>query len=69
MNSLVFYFGAAGLYTVGAFCFRHTSRCSRAGGDGYLRRHRRRIIAQVLVTAATLCLATAVMIQYVSNTR
>ncbi len=69
MNSLVFYFGAAGLYAAGAFCLRHTSRCCRAGGDGYLRRSRRRIIAQVLLTAATLCLGMAAMIQYISNTR
>jgi len=69
MNGLVFYFGAAALYAAGAFCFRHTSRCSHAGGDGYLRRYRRRIIAQVLLTAATLFLATALMIQYISSTR
>jgi hypothetical protein len=69
MNSVVFYFVAASLYGAGAVCLRHTSPYSHAGGDGYLRRDRRRLIAKVLFTAATICLVMAGLIQYAENTR
>jgi hypothetical protein len=69
MNVIVCYVGAVGLYGMGALCLRHTSPYSRAGGDHYLRRDRRRLIAMVMLVAATLCLATGLMIQAVESSR
>jgi hypothetical protein len=68
-SSVVFYFGAASLYAAGILCLRHTHPYSRAGGDGYLRRDRRRMLGRILFIAATLCLGMAGMIQYVEHTR
>jgi hypothetical protein len=66
MNILVFYLGALSLYGAGAFCLRHTSPYSRAGGDDYLRRDRRRLIAKTLLALATLSLATGLLVQLIN---
>jgi hypothetical protein len=67
MNVMVFYFGAVGLYGAGAVCMRHTSPYTRSGGDHYLRRDRRRLIAITLIALATMALATGLLVQMLAE--
>ena len=69
MKGLVFYLGAATLGAAGTLCLRRTNPYSRVGGEGYLRRDRRRSIGRMLFFAAGICLAMALIIQNVESSR
>ena len=67
MNVIVFYVGAVSLYGAGAVCLRHTSPYTRSGGDHYLRRDRRRLIAKTLLAMATMALTIGLIVQFVAS--
>jgi hypothetical protein len=67
MHNLVFYLVAVSLYSAGACCLRNTNPYSRSGGDHYLRRDRRRLIAKTLLALATMSLATGLIVQFIAT--
>jgi Tfp pilus assembly protein PilF len=67
MTYLVFYFGAFALFCAGAFCSRKTSALGRVGGAEYEKRRKRKVIANVLMVAATVSLATGIITQLYSG--
>ena len=66
MITLMFYFGALGLFALGALLIRRTSPYTRSGGVKLERRMKRRLVAQILLIAGALLFGMAVVSQLAS---
>jgi len=66
MNTIAFYLGAVALSILGLLCLRHTSPYTRAGGDKFEKRGKRRLIGYLLFVVAGLSLIMALIAQ-ISN--
>ena len=67
MKTIPFFLAALGLYGLGAYFMRNTHPCSRAGGDNYLRRDRRRLLGKTFLALATLSLAIGLFAEFIKS--
>ncbi len=63
MAIAAFYAGAFALCVLGSLCLRHTSPYTRVGGEKFVMRTKRRLLGQLLLVVAGLCLAVAIIAQ------
>jgi hypothetical protein len=64
IKAIVPYVLAFGLLGIGGVMMRHTSRYTRAGGEEFERRMKRRVIGIVLLIAGIMFLGLAVLNQF-----
>jgi hypothetical protein len=66
MDTIGFYLGAVLLCVLGSLCMRNTSPYTRAGGEKFEKRGKRRLLGQLLLVIAGLCLGVAIITQLAS---
>jgi hypothetical protein len=63
MDTIVFYICAVAFCGLGWFCMKNTSPYTRAGGAKFEKRGKRRLLGQLLLVIAGLCLTVAIITQ------
>lgn len=64
---IVFYLGALVFCGLGALCLRNTSPYSRAGGDQFVKRGKRKMLGYLLFVVAFFSLGMAVIAQLANH--